>query len=654
MALFQLRNNHLPSPAAASQRDGRQQLTTALENTTAAEEQRETVVRRIIACHKVGLLVLLVSMLAWSHPASAQQYPNYMVTSGCNLPGYWSTFEEAGQACVDAVNQAENLGVSLGSCAPSGYPIPVQIENNHTSSKCTYLWHNGQVFGTQVMLSASVSGGLHVSTDTKPLADCGCNKLGHPINPVDGNVSYTETDIPAQIGSPQSEFGRVYNSADPGITDLGVGWRHSFSRKIVSNTYTTPFQPYFGSYPRDSSIYDTPQDACVSGWGQISSTSAQWPNSTASYANGVCSLSQGGSVVATISVLLAFPPAPVVGTAVSYDVIRDNGQDVYFTVQAGSIVAPSGSSLQLTLTATGYQLIDDDDNVETYNSSGALISVTSRAGVSETLSYDSSNRLSTVTDSFGHQITLGYNSQSQLASVQDPSGVSVQYAYDAQGRLATVTNLDGTTRTYGYNFPLFPLQLTQVTDESGGVFLTWAYNEQGKGTNTQEAGGANSINLTYNSDGSVTTTDALGATRKFSFNVIGNQSRIVSISGSQCPTCQEMAATTYDAAGWVSSRTDYNGNVTCYASDPVRGLELVRVEGLVPGSSCPANLAGYTPAPGTTQRKVSTTWSTTYRLPTQVVEATKTTSFGYDTTGNLLTKTVTDTTVTPIETSVIE
>ena len=48
-----------------------------------------------------------------------------------------------------------------------------------------------------------------------------------------------------------------------------------------------------------------------------------------------------------------------------------------------------------------------------------------------------------------------------------------------------------------------------------------------------------------------------------------------------------------------------------------------------------------------TQRKISTTWSTNYRLPTLITEATRTTAFGYDSAGNLLTKTVTDTTVTP-------
>jgi len=87
--------------------------------------------------------------------------------------------------------------------------------------------------------------------------------------------------------------------------------------------------------------------------------------------------------------------------------------------------------------------------------------------------------------------------------------------------------------------------------------------------------------------------------------------------------------------------------VTCYANDPTRGLELVRVEGFAPGSTCPSDLASYLPAAGTVQRKISTTWSSSYRLPTLITEARRTTSFSYDSAGNLLSKAITDTTTSP-------
>ena len=74
----------------------------------------------------------------------------------------------------------------------------------------------------------------------------------------------------------------------------------------------------------------------------------------------------------------------------------------------------------------------------------------------------------------------------------------------------------------------------------------------------------------------------------------------------------------------------------------------MRVEGFAPSvAACPANLASYTPASGTRERKVTTTWHSTFRLPTSITEANRTTAFTHDADGNVLTRTVTDTTVTP-------
>ncbi len=120
-----------------------------------------------------------------------------------------------------------------------------------------------------------------------------------------------------------------------------------------------------------------------------------------------------------------------------------------------------------------------------------------------------------------------------------------------------------------------------------------------------------------------------------------------SITGAKCPTCSESKTTAYDSNNLVVSRTDYNDNRTCYANDSTRGLELIRVEGFASSvTTCPS-LSTYTPASGTAERKISTTWHSTLRVPTQVVEKGRTTAYTHDSNGNVLTRTVTDTTVTP-------
>jgi YD repeat-containing protein len=88
-------------------------------------------------------------------------------------------------------------------------------------------------------------------------------------------------------------------------------------------------------------------------------------------------------------------------------------------------------------------------------------------------------------------------------------------------------------------------------------------------------------------------------------------------------------------AGYVASRTDYNNNVTQYTYDGSRGLETSRTE-----------------AYGTPRaRTITTQWHTTYRLPVLISiyaggsasgTPLRTTSFTYDSSGNALTRTVTD------------
>jgi len=215
------------------------------------------------------------------------------------------------------------------------------------------------------------------------------------------------------------------------------------------------------------------------------------------------------------------------------------------------------------------------------------------------------------------------------------SSQTVQYGYDARGRLSTITNSDNTTTQYLYENASFPNALTGLIDENNTRFSTWGYDAQGRATSTSEAGGAGSTTLTYNADNSVTVTDALGAGRTFTFGRYGDRNLVTGISGSQCPTCSEPRATTYDLGGYLSSRTDYNGNLTLYTYDDSRGLETSRTE-----------------ASGTAQaRTITTQWHASYRLPVLISvyaggsasgTPLRTTSFTYDSSGNQLTKTLTD------------
>jgi YD repeat-containing protein len=259
--------------------------------------------------------------------------------------------------------------------------------------------------------------GVFVLAPLSPRAQCGptCNGVAEPINPATGAVYDTIADVPALPGSPA--FKHFYNSADSGSTDLSGGWRHSFSRAVAPRYSSLHYMPYVPG-PDTSSLYSDEQTACTSGFLQIKSRVSTWQNATASYANGVCTLTVAGTTIGTLDLIYSLPSTEVPGMPlIGFDATRDDGQLVSFVLNGSAIAAPPGINLRLQQTSGGYTLTDANDNVESYDTNGRLLSVTSRAGVVQTMAYDSSGHLSGVTDSFGHSLSLSYDSSDRLSSV---------------------------------------------------------------------------------------------------------------------------------------------------------------------------------------------------------------------------------------------
>ena len=467
----------------------------------------------------------------------------------------------------------------------------------------------------------------YVAAKPDPKATCGlsCNGQGDPISPESGGMYLSETDI---AGSAAPGFTRFYNSIGNGSGELGPGWRHNFSRSVKPKYSSSEQLPYVPSADT-SSLYNDEALACTAGFAEIKSRNSTWANATPTYSNGACTLTVGGTSIGAIPILYQSRPTPVPSTQslTGYEVTRDTGQVITFAVNGTSITAPPGITPRLAQIAGGYTLTDSNDNVETYDATGSLLSITTRAGVVQTLSYTTAGRLAGVSDSFGHAITLGYDGQNRLASVTDAASHATQYSYDTQGRLETVTNTDGASHTFLYENAGFPNAITGLIDEASHRRSTWGYDTQGRATNTEEAGGANAVTLAYNTNGSVTATDALGAARTITLVRHGERYVVTGISSSQCPTCREGKSTSYNTSGFVTSRTDYNDNVTQYTNDNSRGLEVSRTEAY--GTSV--------------ARTVATQWHSAYRLPTLITEPHRSTVFTHDTNGNVLTKTITDT-----------
>ena len=324
---------------------------------------------------------------------------------------------------------------------------------------------------------------------------------------------------------------------------------------------------------------------------------------------------------------------------------RPDGKSAYFRL-VNSLWAhqqTGGDTLTQITGGSGWQLITADDTIETYNTSGKLLSITNRDGRTQTLGYDTNGRLTTVTDDTGRAISFTYDGSSRINTMTDPANGVYQYAYDSAGNLATAITPDGKTRTYHYNEPAYtsnaklPNALTGITDENGVRYATYTYDAQGRAVVTEHAGGADRYVLGYSTNGSNTiVTDPLNSQYTHYFQTIHGVAKSTGQSqpaGSGCSAAS--SATTYDTNGNVASRTDFNGNKTCYAYDLDRNLEITRVEGLSAGSACPGDLLSYTPAVNSSERKILTSWHASFRLPVRITESKRETSYVYDTYGNI-------------------
>lgn len=443
-----------------------------------------------------------------------------------------------------------------------------------------------------------------------------------------GNEAITETDY--QSGDGLLRFVRSYNSIDTTPTSLSQGWQHDFAGRSIRSIPSVIYQQL-----RITSIFGNPGDACSKGIAQISASLSGGSSLSASWNGSVCQISNGQTlqVYSTAAIFDLANPATVVDLAVQ----RPGGSLYEFFCNSSGCSTSSDVSFRLSTTGNGYRLIDEDDSVELYNSTGVLQSITRRGGYSLSFSY-ANGKLGTVTDSFGRALTLNYNPDGTLAQVTPPDQGVILFGYTG-GRLASVTYPGQSgltyTRQYQYSNAAHPFLLTGVIDEANNPFESVIYGDSaGRATASAMGGlGAGGLNvwqtsINYSDSANPVVTDAFGVARTYHFTTINGRQKLTSISGPPCQLCGAGQAQSYDSAGYYSSLTDWNGNLTQYTYDDSRGLELSRTEGAGTANS----------------RTITTIWEPDYREPREIDEPGRTTVFAHDpTTGDLQSVTVTDT-----------
>lgn len=274
-----------------------------------------------------------------------------------------------------------------------------------------------------------------------------------------------------------------------------------------------------------------------------------------------------------------------------------------------------------------WQLVTADDTVELYDANGLPVSVTYRGGRSLVFAY-SSGALQSVTDNLGRVLQFAYDSQSRLGTVTAPGGETVAYSYGSNGHLATATYADATSRQYLYEDSRFPYALTGLIDQRGLRFATWAYDSQGRAISTEYASGIFKFTLDYDPLTSTSlVTDPLGTQRVLQHQDVSGK-LVFKGASLPCPNCRgDAASNVVNSKGLVTQSANFTGVTSTFAYDESRLL-----------------MTTVTHATGRPEAQTrATTWHTTLRVPTLITEAGRTKAYTYDTAGNKLSETVTDT-----------
>lgn len=307
--------------------------------------------------------------------------------------------------------------------------------------------------------------------------------------------------------------------------------------------------------------------------------------------------------------------------------VMPHGRESLFTVSGLTAIPVSATELGRLSKSSNNSWIYIAENNERFDfdAQGRLTQWRNSRGEQHKLTY--ANGKITVTNNLGHSLSFTEDIFHQPLTLSTDR-LTIKYDYNADSRLSQLTRTHGsqiTRRLFHYEDSRNNALLTGVTDERGVRYATWTYDDKSRATSSEHTGGAEHTQVTYNSDGSSTVTNALGKTTVYRFVSIGGSKRITAIDGEPSPNCPSSNSTfTYDDRGLLKTKTDNKGNLTTYTYN-ARGLEISRTE-----------------ASGTPQaRTITTDWHADFFLPVKVTEPDRITQYSYDAQGRQTSQAVT-------------
>nr|WP_235514192.1 RHS repeat-associated core domain-containing protein [Acidovorax sp. Root217] len=330
-----------------------------------------------------------------------------------------------------------------------------------------------------------------------------------------------------------------------------------------------------------------------------------------------------------INLAVAKRPDGVVGVIDQVRVQMADGTFHYFYRRNADLGYTARNSTQTLTKVTGssvaWVLTDGTSDLKySFDSEGRLVEQSNRNGWRLTYAY-SSGKLSSVQNQFGRSLQLSY-SAGKLSGVSTSDQRSVAFSY-TNGLLTGVQQADGTNLQYVYASPGagIPALLTGIVDENGVAFASYTYDAEGWATSTQKAGGVERYSVPSKTE----VIDPLGTSRSYNHRIYNNE--LVFQGASKAPASGNEAPISTGSinatSGLVDFYYDQRYQQTTYTWDVSRRLPLSTTQAVGQPES----------------RTTSTTWHGQWRLPLTISEPGRVTSYTYDTLGNPLTQTITDT-----------
>ncbi|MED5596113.1 RHS repeat-associated core domain-containing protein [Janthinobacterium sp. P210006] len=230
------------------------------------------------------------------------------------------------------------------------------------------------------------------------------------------------------------------------------------------------------------------------------------------------------------------------------------------------IYTPGGSDTvgELQYTSDGWTLFKGK-LIYSYDTGGRILSIVNLAGVGIFYEYNGVNRVSKISNHIGQNIQFTYGSNGLVATVRDSADSQWSYEYSASGLLAKVTSPGNSPDIRQYHYENADPALLTGISINGERYSTYSYYPDKRVQQSRLAGGEEVDTFVYDASGTTITT-AKGDVTRHGFSNINGELKNTSISRAGSTTCSAAAAaSSYDANGYLSTTTDWNGVVTSYS-----------------------------------------------------------------------------------------